>query len=561
MTNLKLNYNISRKRLVTSVAIVILLFLVVIPLLFINTYSIYNNGSFQLDSLINTIFTKKIASVFSNTLRLGFWVIVVSSIIAVPMAFIVVKTNIKFKKAIDIIIFIPFMTPPYIEAMGWTIFMQKNGYMQQLIPTLSFITPHFFTLLGLVIIMSLHIFPFMYLSIKNCLLKINSNLEQAALVHGGNFFYNLRKIIFPLLFSSYMVGALLIFLRTTSEFGAPATFGRKIGYYVLTTEIYNYVSNWPIDFGKASSLSLLLTGCCLILWYFQNLISSKYSYSLLGGKGTKLHLYRLNLPLKFIVWVYMFVIFIFSIGIPFFSVILTSIIKVKGLGIVANNFTLSYYSDLFSPGSDAFNALLNTFGIAILASILSVVLGTFLGLLIGKNKKHFSCKLINIFSVLPSTVPGIVMVLGLILFFDSPYMPIPIYNTYGMVILTYVVLFFPYTVQYVSNSYSQLSPVLSEAGLVLGGNYFYVLKNIIIPLNLKAMLAGFIMTFIVSIRELVASLMILPPSMDNSASYIYSQFEQGSESSGMAMAVVTIVITIILLIFLNYISNVKKETP
>ena len=557
---MKLSYNINIRKFAVIIAILTLLFLVVIPLFLICTYSIYNSGSFHLNSFINTILSTEIGSTYINTLILSFIVVIVSSIIAVPMAFMVVKTDVKFKKAIDVFMLIPFMIPPYIESMGWILFMQKRGYLEQLLPSLTFIAPYFFTLAGLVIIMSLHIFPFMYLSIKNSLIKINLNLEEASFVHGADFSYTLRKIIFPLLFSSYAVGALIIFLRTVSEFGAPATFGRKIGYYVLTTEIYKYVSNWPIDFEKASAISLLLTGSCLILWYFESLISSKYSYPLLGGKGSKIHLYRLTTPGKFITWIYIGIVFILSIGIPLLAVILTSIIKIKGLGLVRGNFTLSYYTNLFSKNSDASNALLNTFVISFLAGILTAALGVFYGLLIGKKRKNIFHKLIDVFSILPNTVPGIVLVLGLIIFFNNPNMPIPIYNTYGMVILTYIVLFLPYTVQYVSNSYVQINSSLEEAGTIFGGNYFFILRKIILPLILKAILSGFIMTFIISVRELVASLMILPPAMQNSASFIYSQFEQGSESSGMAMAVITIIMTIILLILLNTISNTKKET-
>lgn len=551
------NCSIYTRKIVKLIAIVSLLFLIVIPLLLICTYNLYNNGSLDLKSLMSG----EIGLVFFNTLKLGFWVVIISSLVAIPLAFLTAKTNIGFKKVIDIAILIPFMTPPYIEAMGWTLFMQKKGYLESLLPALSFIRPCFFTFSGLVIIMSLHVFPFMYLSIRNCLLKINSNLEDAAFVHGGNFFYTTRRITLPLLLSSYAVGALLVFLRTTAEFGVPATFGRKIGYYVLTTEIFKYVSNWPIDFGKASSLSLLLVLSCLILWYFQNSISSKHAYSLLGSKGAKVNLYKLSITKKIIAWIYLIAVFIFSTVIPFFSVILTSIIKVKGLGISSNNFTLSFYKDLISPGSDAFSALITTFSISILASILTVILGTFYGLLIGRKKKGIIYKLIDIFSLLPNTVPGIVIIIGLILFFNSPYMPIPIYNTYGMVILTYVILFLPYTVQYISNSYGQINHNLEEAAEISGSKFSYLLFKIILPLNSKAIIAGFIMTFIVSIRELVASLMILPPSVQNSASYIYSEFEQGSESSGMAMAVVTIFLTVVLLIALQFITSLKKEKP
>ena len=68
--------------------------------------------------------------------------------------------------------------------------------------------------------------------------------------------------------------------------------------------------------------------------------------------------------------------------------------------------------------------------------------------------------------MLPNMVPGIVMVVGLILFWNSPYMPMSIYNTPVMVIVTYVVLFLPYTVQYVKSSLGQIDDSLMQAGSV-----------------------------------------------------------------------------------------------
>lgn len=547
--------NNNSRKITVIISLIFLTLFIVLPLVVISTYNLYSNDA----SSFKTLFTKDIAHIYFNTLKLGILVILVSSVISFPLAFINVKTNLRFKVSIDILSFIPVMIPPYIESMGWILFLQKKGYLDTLCPALSFLRNYFFSLTGLVIIMSLHVFPFMYLGLKNTLLKVSSNLEDAAFVHGSSLFFTLRKIIFPLLLSSYMVGALLIFLRTVSEFGVPATFGRKIGYYVLTTEIYKYVSDWPIDFGKASTLSLLLTLSCLILWFFQNHISLKHSYLLIGGKSSKKNLHNLNILAKVIVYMYIFLVFTLAILVPIISIFFTSIIKVQGYGLSCRNFTLINYINIFSSGSDGFNALINTFKISILASILTTIIGTFYGLIIGKYKKGLLYKLTAIFSILPNTVPGIVIIIGLILVFNSKYMPLPIYNTFGMVILTYVVLFLPYTVEYVSNSYSQINSNLEEAANLFGSKYLFMLKKIIIPLNSKAIFSGFIMTFIVSVRELVAPLMILPPSMQNSASFIYSQFEQGSEGAGMAMALVSIIITAILLIILNMLSGVKKE--
>ncbi|MRA76169.1 iron ABC transporter permease, partial [Bacillus thuringiensis] len=77
------------------------------------------------------------------------------------------------------------------------------------------------------------------------------------------------------------------------------------------------------------------------------------------------------------------------------------------------------------------------------------------------------------------------------------------------------------------------------AGSIFSGNYIYIFRKIILPLIIPGILAGWAMTFTISIRELVASLLVLPPSVETSATFIFAQFEQGEVSIGMAMAVVS----------------------
>lgn len=139
-------------------------------------------------------------------------------------------------------------------------------------------------------------------------------------------------------------------------------------------------------------------------------------------------------------------------------------------------------------------------------------------------------------------------------------MPFTLYNTYGMVVLTYVVLFLPYTVQYVKSSFSQINGLLFQAAQVSGAGPFYILRRILLPLIMPGILAGWMMTFTISVRELVGSLLILPPSMQTSATYIFAQFEQGQVSLGMAMAVVSVGLTVLLLLGIELLNSRRKWT-
>lgn len=405
--------------------------------------------------------------------------------------------------------------------------------------------------------MSLHLFPFLYFMLKNTLLQIGSSKEEAAAVHGGSFFYRLRKIILPLLVSSYVMGALLIFVKTIAEFGTPATFGRRIGFHVLTSEIHKFISSWPIDFSSATALSSLLLSACMLMWYIQNVLNRKYSYAMVSGKGVKSKRYTLSIFTRVVAWMYVIGLLIVSIGIPYFSILIASFSKLRGGGLHVNNFTTSHYEALFTMGSPGLEALWNSFLFSLVTAIIAVMIGVFLALMIRKGKKT-SEKWLDMCGMLPNMVPGIVMVVGLILFWNSPYMPMSIYNTPIMVIVTYVVLFLPYTVQYVKSSLGQIDDSLVQAGSIFSGNYIYIFRKIILPLIIPGILAGWAMTFTISIRELVASLLVLPPSVETSATFIFAQFEQGEVSIGMAMAVVSVGLTTMCLLLLQHMEQKRK---
>ena len=119
-------------------------------------------------------------------------------------------------------------------------------------------------------------------------------------------------------------------------------------------------------------------------------------------------------------------------------------------------------------------------------------------------------------------------------------------------VLAFVTLFMPITIQYVVSAYSQIGENLVWAGKVSGGRPFYVFRRVTLPLIRRGIFVGWMMTFIISFRELVAASMIAPPNTLVVSTFIMREFEQGSVSAGMAMAVVSVIFTTGSLILLNW---------
>lgn len=519
-----------------------LVFLVIAPLATVFVKALIINDHLDFSFAAAALSEPQNARMIRNSLLLGLAVVILSSLISIPLAYLFSRTQLGQHKIFDLLFLIPFMTPPYIASMGWILFMQKRGLFSQMVPAFPNGIPLFFTFGGLVLVMSLHIFPFMMVLMKNAMLHIPSSLEEAAAISGAGYGRRLRKIFFPLLTGNYVIGALLVFVKTLSEYGTPYTLGRRIGFDVFTTDIHRYAAVAPIDFGKAAVLASVLVTICMVLWLVQNYITVHHSYNLISGKGSRMRIHRLSSPGKVLAILYIGLILVISIGIPYFSVISTSLIRLRGFVLAAGNFTFHHYVELFTDSETALPAIGNSFLLGLLSATICAILGTVIVLSIRAGRSRFG-KVLEAMSLLPEMLPGIVLVIGLMLFWNDIYDILPLYNTMGIMVITYTALFLPYTVQYVTSASTQLSESLLEAGRVFGGSRYYIFRHITCPLIARGMAAGWMMTFIIAIRELVAPSLIAPPDTLVISTYIMREFEQGSVSLGMSMAVLCILLT------------------
>lgn len=528
----------------------LLLFLVVCPLLSVFLKAVVLDGRLALSPAAAVLGAPENLRMIANSLLLGVLVVLTSTVIAAPLAYLFSRTDMARHRAFDILFLVPFMTPPYIASMGWILFMQKRGLLSQLVPGLPDGAPAFFTLGGLVLVMSLHVFPFLLTLLRNAMDNIPSSLEESAAVLGARFPLRCRRVLLPLLAGNYAIGALLVFMKTLSEYGTPYTLGRRIGFDVFTTDIHRYAAVAPISFGKAAVLASVLVTICLLLWMVQNAITRRKSYRLVGGRGVRLALTPLRGAARVLAWGYVALVLLLAIGIPYFSVIATSLIRLRGYGLAAGNFTLAHYAELFADNENAVSAMANSLFLGVTAATLCAVLGTAVVLAV-RRARGKTGRLLEAAGLLPEMLPGIVLVIGLMLFWNEIYDILPLYNTLGILVVTYTALFLPYTIQYVTSSFTQISGSLLDAGRVFGGSRFYIFRRITFPLLLKGIAAGWMMTFIISVRELVAPSLIAPPNTLVVSTYIMREFEQGSVSLGMCMAVLCVGLTTAALLVLH----------
>ena len=534
-------------------AVIVLFLLIILPLCLILFKGFVSSEDGTFGEHIQQLGQPYHLKILWNSVILGISVVILCTIIALPLSYIMTKTSLSKHQWLDLVIMIPFMTPPYIGSMGWMLTMQRNGLLEQLSPIFSRVTPYFFSFFGMVLIMSCHLTPFLYIILKNALMTIHQSQEEVAEIYGGTFFYRFRKIIAPLFASGYSMGALLIFVKTIGEFGTPVTMGNRIGFQVLTSEIHHSASIWPIDFQRAALLSTLLLAVSMTVWAFQQWFQSRNHLSSNAGKGHKVKVHSRS---KWNIICYVFIIceIIVTIVLPYASIFMNAFMKQLSSGFHLSNFTLQNFVNVLSGNGGI--ALFNSIMLATISATLASLIGLWVVLI--TRRRNSLGRVIDFSSLLPNTVPGIIVVIGLILFWNNKHNPLPVYNTIGILVVAYTVLYIPYAVQNIRTVDQRLSKNLIEAAQISGSKGWTLFRTITFPLLRPGIISGWILIFCISMRELVASLMLRPPNTDTSSTFIYRQFEQGDSAQGMAMAIRSIGITSIILFILETYQRKKK---
>nr|WP_227633501.1 iron ABC transporter permease [Klebsiella michiganensis] len=518
-----------------------LLVLVALPLLFIVLQAIFPQfsagslgGAFS--GVSTLIADPQLPTMLGGTLWVACGVALMSVVIGLPLGVLRGLFTIPLPRLWDLLFLIPFLTPPYIAALSWMLMLQSHGYLQQL--TGWDLNDLLFSRIGIVLVMTLNIFPVVYFAVSRSLLASGQRLAIVARVHGASAWRAFWHITLPMLSPALAAGMLLAFTLAIEEYGVPAALGARAGLVMLTVGIEKKLADWPVDLPGASLLSLLLIAVALLAWWLQKrLTGDKEVTSVTGkpGENSGAELGWLTLPAVLV----MAGVGGLAVVMPGASMVLTSLMSTLSGGIHADNVTLHHFAALFAQQGDALSALATSLSLALASAGVVGLVGLLAAWLVVVQKMK-GCAFVDALSLLPAALPGVVVGVGLILLWNQPFWPVSPYNTWFMLLLSYCCLLLPWPVRYVSSALRQLGNNLEPAARVHGATALQALRLIVLPLVFPALLAAMLMVFAVASRELVTSLLLAPAGTQTVSVFIWRQFEQGSAGEGMAMASLTL---------------------
>lgn len=535
---------------VTIVIVLVFAVFLVYPLfsLFFSGFKNPETGNLTLANFAK-FFSKKY---YYRTLGHSFLVTTCTTILAVligaPLAYLTTAFKVKGKGLIDILVIISMLSPPFIGAYSWIVLGGRSGIITKFFLNVFGIeTPSIYGFGGILLVLTLKLFPYIYLYTTGALKKVDASLSEAAESLGCNAVRKVGTIVLPLIAPTILAGSLIVFMNALADFGTPMLIGE--GYTVMPVVIYNeFISEMGGQANFAAALAVIMVIITAVMFLGQKYIVNKKSFTMSSLRPIQAK--KIKGALNVIMHLYIYIIVLFAI-IPQVTVIFTSFKATKGAMFV-DGFSLDSYKSIFkSLGTAIRNTYL--FGAA---ALLIVIALSMLIAYITIRRKSFISNLIDSITMFPYIIPGSVLGITLLLAFNKK--PLLLSGSAFIVILAFVVRRLPYTLRSSAAILYQLSPSMEEAAISLGDSPFKTFFKVTAVMMMPGVLSGAILSWITIINELSASVILYTGGTRTMSVSIYTEVIRASYGTAAALSSILTLTTVVSLLIFFKVSG-KKE--
>lgn len=443
--------------------------------------------------------------ILANSVNLGLTVTLMTTLLAFPLALLLVRYNFSGKALLSGLILIPMVLPPFVGAIGMRQLLARFGSVNLLLLKLGLVDQPIDWLggssfWGVVILEALHLYPIMYLNLAAALANVDPSLEEAAKNMGANSFRLFRTVTFPLMLPGYFAGAIIVFIWAFTDLGTPLVFDYR---EVIAVQIFSMVTDLhenPMGY----AFVVVVIALTLFFFYLSKRMLGGGRYEMLG-RG---HIISTARPASktLTVIAYAAVLAISAIAlIPHLGVLLTSLSKRWFLSVLPSEYTFQFYQDVFNHEL-ALLSIKNSLLFSSLSTFIDIILGVMIAYLLARKRvpgRH----VLDALAMLPLALPGLVLAFGYIAAFSATPLDARI-NPVPLLVIAYAVRRLPYMVRAAYAGFQQTSVALEEAAINLGASPLKTLVQITMPLVFANLIAGAVLSFSFAMLEVSDSLIL-----------------------------------------------------
>jgi iron(III) transport system permease protein len=533
--------------------------LILLPLGWLGYMSVSGERGLTLAHYARVFTDPQLQKALWNTVVLAFWSGLAALAIGAPMAWLSARTDLPGSRVIRSLIMASFVTPPFLGAFAWVMLAGPNaGYLNKLYRDLTGAeAPLFniFSMTGLVFVVAIYTFPYVYIMIANTLGLIASDLEEAAAILGASRFRVALTITLPMVTPAVLSGFILAVLQALALFGSPAILALPAGFHTITTQVWALFQYPPkVEMAAAFSVPLLLATALLLL--VQKKLLGRRGYASVGGKGAQRRVIPLGL------WRYpallgCLAVLTCAVFLPYGILAKAAFSRAWAQPLTWENFTLGNWSFTFLYSSTQ-SAILNTLELGVLTACVGAGLAALLAY-ITTRKIIVGHQLLGFLALAPVVIPGVVLAVALFIAYTRP--PLLLYGTLWILFVAYLTKEMPVGYSQSDATFRGIHPELEEAGRNLGAGRLRVLREITAPLAKSGIIATWCFIFIGVIRELSASIILFTPNTKVMSVVIFDLKEEGQFGAIAVLGLFMLVMTFATVVLMQTLLGRDIFTP
>lgn len=476
------------------------------PLLYVFVQAFYVDGKVSLTFIRLMLTDRVLQEAIVNSLNIGAAATLLTSLIALPLAFVMVRCRFWGRGLWEGLLLVPLVMPPFVGAIGMRQLFARYGSVNLLLMELGLLPPDrpldwfgggFW---GVVLLEVLHLYPILYLNVAAALANIDPSLEEAAENLGARGWKLFRTVTFPLLLPGYFAGAVIVFIWAFTDLGTPLVFEYRS---LVPVQIFDKVSDLranPVGY----ALVVLVMAVTLTLFLLSKRFVAGRRFEMIARGHVGLREVKVSgwpaVGLNALLGLLVFVALL-----PHLSVLLTSVAQQWAMTVLPSAYTFDYYAQIASHEL-TLPSIRNSLVYSTASTLLDLLLGVLIAFLLTRRRVPFS-NLLDATAMLPLALPGLVFAFGYVACFSDTFLN-PRENPTWLLIIAYAVRRLPYSVRAAYAGFQQTSVTLEEASLNLGATPLKTLWRITLPLIAANLVAGGILSFAFAMLEVSDSLIL-----------------------------------------------------
>lgn len=478
-----------------------------------------------------------------NSLMVGSGSALFAAVLGTFLAWIVARTDTPCRGVLEMAALVPFICPPFIGALAWTLVGSPNtGLLNQWVRSLFGVDRlvNIYSLGGMVLVIGLYTAPFVLLIVGGALRSMDASLEEASMMAGAGQAGTTALVTLPLVTPAILSGAFLAFVLALEQFGVPAVLGLPARIPVLTTKIWTTVSEYPPDYGQGSALCVVLLLLTVLGVILQRRLLRRRRFTTVTGKGARPRLVLLG-AWRWVALALGLAYLLMAMVLPMGALVLASLRSVWTQQLTWSQLTLQNYQYIVGEYPLSRQAMVNSLLLGAGGATLAILLAAAISFLTLRARLPGHGALGQI-AMLPLAFPGTVLAYGMLRAWIQP--PLVLYGTMWILLAAYVGRYLPYGVQSTSSTLAQIHPELEESSLMAGASWPATFWRITVPLLRSGILAGWILLFVSFLRELSASVLLYTPRQVVLSVALFDLWASGDIGYLAALSVLMIVVAV-----------------